>query len=51
MCRIAVIEKGECMIDFNKPLYTGNELEYMKQAIDNKKISGDGLFTKKCHKG
>lgn len=38
------------MIDFNKPLYTGNELEYMKQAIDNKKISGDGLFTKKCHK-
>lgn len=50
MCRIAVIEKGECMIDFNKPLYTGNELEYMKQAIDNKKISGDGLFTKKCHK-
>lgn len=50
MRRIAVTKKGECMIDFNKPLYTGNELVYMKQAIDNKKISGDGPFTKKCHK-
>lgn len=26
----------------------GNELEYMQQAIKNKKICGDGEFTKKC---
>ncbi|RPI96280.1 MAG: dTDP-4-amino-4,6-dideoxygalactose transaminase, partial [Chloroflexi bacterium] len=27
----------------------GHELEYMKQAIENGHISGDGAFTKKCH--
>ena len=36
------------MIDFNVPPFTGKELEYMKQAIKNKKICGDGEFTKKC---
>ena len=36
------------MIDFNVPPCTGNELEYMQQAIKNKKICGDGEFTKKC---
>jgi dTDP-4-amino-4,6-dideoxygalactose transaminase len=37
------------MITFNKPYLTGNETEYIKQAVQNLKISGDGLFTKKCH--
>ena len=36
------------MIDFNVPPFTGKELEYMQQAIKNKKICGDGEFTKKC---
>lgn len=37
------------MILFNIPPYTGKELEYIKQAIEkNKKLSGDGYFTKKC---
>ena len=36
------------MIDFNVPPCTGKELEYMQQAIKNKKICGDGEFTKKC---
>ena len=36
------------MIDFNIPPFTGIELEYMQQAIKNKKICGDGEFTKKC---
>ena len=36
------------MINFNIPLYTGKELEYIKQAIENRKICGDGSFTKKC---
>ena len=37
-------------IAFNVPPYTGNELEYVKQAIANRKICGDGEFTKKCSK-
>lgn len=37
------------MIHFNIPTFLGNELEYMKEAIDNHKICGDGPFTKKCH--
>jgi len=36
-------------VDFNKPVTVGNEFEYMRQAIENVKISGDGVFTKKCH--
>ena len=36
------------MIDFNIPPFTGKELEYMQQAIKNKKICGDGEFTEKC---
>ena len=37
------------MIPFNNPPYVGTELDYVKQAVDNKKICGDGTFTKKCH--
>jgi dTDP-4-amino-4,6-dideoxygalactose transaminase len=37
------------MINFNEPPYTGKELEYMKQAVENLKICGDGPFTKKCN--
>lgn len=36
------------MITFNKPPFVGTELGYIKKAIDNKKISGDGEFTKRC---
>lgn len=37
------------MIPFNKPFLTGKETEYIQQAVASGKISGDGLFTKKCH--
>ena len=37
------------MIDFNVPPYVGKEKEYISQAIDSRKICGDGQFTKKCH--
>jgi len=37
------------MIPFNKPYLSGKELEYIKQAVESGKISGDGIFTKKCH--
>lgn len=36
------------MINFNVPPYTGKEIDYMKEAIENQKICGDGPFTKKC---
>ena len=38
------------MIDFNVPTFTGREFAYMKEAVDSKKICGDGQFTKKCEK-
>ncbi len=37
------------MIPFNKPYLGGKELEYIRQAVASGKISGDGVFTKKCH--
>ena len=38
------------MIPFNIPPYIGEEFTYIKQAIDNRKICGDGPFTKKCNR-
>lgn len=37
------------MIAFNVPPYVGSEENYIKTAIDNRKICGDGEFTKKCN--
>jgi dTDP-4-amino-4,6-dideoxygalactose transaminase len=37
------------MITFNKPYLTGKETDYIKDAVSNLKISGDGIYTKKCH--
>lgn len=37
------------MIDFNVPPYLGVENEYIAEAIRNRKICGDGMFTKKCN--
>lgn len=36
------------MIHFNVPPFTGKELDYMHEAVENQKICGDGPFTKKC---
>jgi dTDP-4-amino-4,6-dideoxygalactose transaminase len=36
-------------ITFNKPYFTGNETKYIEEAVRSMKISGDGIFTKKCH--
>ena len=36
-------------IPFNKPYLTGKETHYIYQSVNSGKISGDGLFTKKCH--
>lgn len=37
------------MINFNVPPYVGSELGYVKQAVENHKICGDGPFTKRCN--
>lgn len=37
------------MINFNIPPYVGKETEYIRQAIADQKICGDGEFTKKCN--
>jgi dTDP-4-amino-4,6-dideoxygalactose transaminase len=37
------------MIPFNKPYLTGKETHYIYQAVSSCKISGDGIYTKKCH--
>ncbi len=35
-------------IPFNKPLVLGDEIKYLKQAIDKNRFSGKGEFTSKC---
>lgn len=37
------------MIPFNKPYLHGREVVYIAQSVASGKISGDGIFTKKCH--
>lgn len=39
---------GHEKIRFNVPPFTGKEYEYIRQAVDNRKICGDGEFTKKA---
>ena len=36
------------MIHFNRPCMTGKETEYIRQAVEGGKISGNGEFTKRC---
>lgn len=36
------------MIPFNKPSLTGKEAHYMYQAVYTGKLSGNGVFTKRC---
>ena len=37
------------MIHFNVPPFVGNEFDFMREAVENHKICGDGPFTKKCN--
>ncbi len=37
------------MICFNVPPYTGKEMDYIRKAVENQKICGDGEFTRKCN--
>lgn len=36
------------MIPFNKPYLTGKETQYIEEAVQSGKISGNGMFTQRC---
>lgn len=38
------------MINFNEPLVTGKEIKYINQVLETRQLSGDGEFTRKCHR-
>lgn len=45
----AFVDKSSTInIPFNKPYVVGNELEYIGDAIQRGKLSGDGYYTGKC---
>ena len=37
------------MIPFNKPYNTGFEIKNILEVLNNRRLSGNGYFTKKCH--
>ena len=37
-------------IPFNKPFLTGKETDYIRQAVESGKISGNGAFTQNCQR-
>lgn len=37
------------MIPFNKPYFSGRELDYINEVCHSMTMSGNGQFTKKCH--
>ena len=43
------VEESDIMIPFNRPPFLGTEFNYIKEAVNNQKICGDGEFTKKCN--
>ena len=38
------------MIKFNKPFFVGKETHYIRDAVNKGKISGNGEYTKLCHR-
>lgn len=42
-------EQERFMITFNVPPYTGKEMDYIRQCVENQKICGDGTYTHKCN--
>lgn len=37
------------VLPFNRPHLTGHEFDYMRQAVENAQLAGDGPFTRRCH--
>jgi dTDP-4-amino-4,6-dideoxygalactose transaminase len=40
---------SEWLIPFNRPSFEGREFEYISAAIASGQVSGDGLYSKRCH--
>ena len=36
------------MLGFNKPYLTGRELDYIRDAVEREKLSGNGYYTQQC---
>ena len=36
-------------IPFNRPFFSGKEFEFIQEAIGNWRLSGDGVFSQRCH--
>ncbi len=45
----STIGEGASHIPFNRPFAVGTEFDYIREAITNRHLSGDGAFTKRCH--
>ena len=41
--------ENSSFIPFNRPFFSGSEFDLIRQAIANRRLSGDGEFTKQCH--
>ena len=39
---------GQTHIPFNRPYVTGAEFEYMREAIENAHLAGNGAFSRRC---
>ena len=39
----------DAFLPFNRPYVTGRELDYIREAVSNAHLSGDGIFTRRCH--
>jgi len=46
----ALSADGAGVIPFNRPYLTGHEQQYMSEAVQNWHISGDGEFSRRCHR-
>ena len=44
-----VVDINKITIPFHKSNFSGNESKYLTEAMLNLQLSGDGVFTKKCH--
>ncbi len=49
MGRVLLYRPDNKMMNFNNPPLYGNEIHYLTQALNNRRLSGDGPFTQKCH--
>ena len=45
----SALNLNKMKIPFNKPYLSGKEITYLNEAVNSGKLSGNGIFTKKCH--